>query len=528
MDIGPQLLLINIFAVILVVINIILSIFVFRKSVPRDAQILIFFLSISTAVFFISYILGINIENVDLATLFFSFSSIVLLAGVFMLNLIIEVFRVLKGLVKKLLLGFFYFTALILIITTFVSSDLFIKVSESPEQLFGRLLTGDYFFIVLIFWCLFSITVLVLLLMAFVKSRKQSNISLENKVIYVLVGFFIAGGFGFFMIPMLYGVDVNPLLFFFSGLYIIPLVYGTASRNVSEISVVLKRGLVFLVLSASALLFFITMVKMNESLVSRVPGFPVWFLPLLVLSFIVAFVMYFWYTRTDMEVLKYEFLSVVTHKFRTPLTRIKWSVQLLETSKDVEEKSVAAEQIAESAQKLVDLTDILVDASKMEGRMYRYNFEMNNLNRIVREVYDSVKNRMEQKGISYSYDFDDGLSKIYADDRRLQFALHIFFENAISYTPKGGSIFVKIKKQDDEIIFSITDSGIGLTAEEKNFLFSKFYRGQRAKLADTEGMGIGIFMAKRIIERHEGKVWATSAGPNRGSTFLASFPNAAH
>ncbi len=528
MENEPQLLLINIFATFIVLMNVIFSVLVFRKSVSRDAQILISFLSVSVIVFFISFTLGMNVKNVEMASLLFSFSSVILLGGAFLVNLIIEVFRALKGFANKFVLGVFYFSALALIVTTFISSDLFIKVADSPERLSGILSAGDNFFIILIFWCILSITTLALLLKVFAKSRKQKNISVENKVIYVFIGVLIAGVFGSFMIPILYGVDMNPAIFFFSGFYVVPLVYGTASRNVSEISTVLKRCLVFLVLSSSSLLFFFAIFMINENLIDSVPGFPAWFLPLFILSIVVALAMYFWYTHTDMEVLKYEFLSVVTHKFRTPLTRIKWSVQLLKTSKDDEERDIAAEQIAESAQKLVDLTDILVDASKMEGRMYRYDFKLNNLNRIVREVYESVKMRMQQKNISYSYDFDDGLSKIYADDRRLQFALHIFFENAISYTPEGGSIFVKLTKQDDEIVFSITDSGIGLTAEEKNFLFSKFYRGQRAKLADTEGMGIGIFMAKRIIERHEGKVWATSAGPNSGSTFWASFPNASH
>jgi len=299
-------------------------------------------------------------------------------------------------------------------------------------------------------------------------------------------------------------------------------------RNVSDVFLVLKRFFVFVIFSVLFFSFLIILFTLNERLVESVKGFPGWFLPLLVSTAIVSFLMYSWYMRRDTEVLKYEFLSVVTHKFRTPLTRIKWSVQLLKTSEDKEEMNVAAEQITESAEKLVDLTDILVDASKMDGRMYRYNFKINNLNRIVREVYDSVKSRMEHKNISYSYDFDDGYSKVYADDKRLKFALHIFFENAINYTPQNGSIFVKISKQDDEIIFSITDSGIGLSSEDRNFLFSKFYRGDRAKLTDTEGMGIGIFMAKKIVERHEGKVWATSPGPNKGSTFWASFPNASH
>ncbi len=523
-----QILITNVVAVGVIIVNLVFGCAVFYKRIPRELKTAITLLSLTVVFFVFFFVLAFNVESQDLAYLLFSFSSIVFLIGVLLVHLIMAAFRVVKMFKKKLILTVFYGMSVLLMAATFISPEFFIRITDGEHGFSNQLVAGEHFLIIILFWCSVLLVILTLLAVAFFRAYKDENINVKNKIVYTLVAVVIASGFGFMIIPMVYQIYSNPVPFLFFGLFIIPLTYGTTARNVAGIFSILKRIVIFLLLSIAVSFFFGGIVSMNDWLIIMAPDFPRWAIPILSSLFAVALLMYFWYTYTDAETLKYEFISVITHKFRTPLTRIKWSVQILENAAEEDEKNMAAEEIAASAQTLVDLTDILVDASKTEGQDYQYKFSIKNLNYLVEQVCESVKDRMEGKSITYSYNYDDGFSKIYADDQRLQFALQILFENAINYTPEGGSISVRISKEKNDIIFSITDTGIGISAKEQNFLFSKFYRSRRAKLSDPNGMGIGVFMAKKIVERHEGKIWATSPGPNSGSTFWISFPNADH
>lgn len=527
-ELDSQILLINFTAVAVMIVNLIFGSTVLFKNISRDVKIPAVLIPLVVLFFIFFFVLALNVKNENLSYLLLSFSSVVFMLGVLSVQLVTGAFRVFGKLLKRFVLFFSFLLSAFFVVTGFIFPKFFITISESNSVSIGQLIAGDYFWGVLIFWFVILLLVLSLLIKVFLKAQKEENYNLKNKAIYVLVSFFVLFGFGLTLVPVLYDSFQNLILFFSSGFFIIPLIYGTVTRSVAEPISVFKRTVIFLLISIFTALFVGGVFALNEWVSLSAPGFPQWVIPMFASIFAVALLMYFWYTYTDTEILKYEFISIVTHKFRTPLTRIKWSVQILENAIDEEEKNTAAKEIAHSAQALVDLTDILVDASKMESHEYQYKFSVRNLNSIVEKVYKETEERIEKKELNYNYSYDDGFSKIYADDQRLQFALQILFENAVSYTPKGGTISVKIFKEKDDVIFSITDTGIGISSKEQNFLFSKFYRSKRAKLADPNGMGIGVFMAKRIVERHEGKIWATSPGPNSGSTFWVAFPNAAH
>jgi signal transduction histidine kinase len=95
----------------------------------------------------------------------------------------------------------------------------------------------------------------------------------------------------------------------------------------------------------------------------------------------------------------------------------------------------------------------------------------------------------------------------------------VLIDNAIRYTPAGGFIVVKVTKKDSTLLLSIQDSGIGMTLVDRKNLFKKFYRGTNAKTTDTEGMGLGLYAAKKIVDGHGGRLWAESQGLNKGSIF---------
>ena len=97
-------------------------------------------------------------------------------------------------------------------------------------------------------------------------------------------------------------------------------------------------------------------------------------------------------------------------------------------------------------------------------------------------------------------------------------------ENAIFYTPKDGKILIDSIVRSNKIIFYITDTGLGLNFTDKMRLFSRFYRSKEAKLMNTDGLGLGLYLSKVIIARHRGKIYAKSKGRNKGSAFFIELP----
>jgi len=105
--------------------------------------------------------------------------------------------------------------------------------------------------------------------------------------------------------------------------------------------------------------------------------------------------------------------------------------------------------------------------------------------------------------------------------------LQILLDNAAHYCPAGGPVIITIISQGGRsIVVRVADTGVGISKDELPRIFNKFFRGTEAKKIDTEGMGIGLFMARRTIEKQGGKLWAESAGENKGSTFFIRLPAA--
>jgi signal transduction histidine kinase len=154
------------------------------------------------------------------------------------------------------------------------------------------------------------------------------------------------------------------------------------------------------------------------------------------------------------------------------------------------------------------------------------------LDSLVEDMKDEYQRRagMKKIGITFS---GSSQKSILADEAQTRFVIQTLLDNAISYTPQGGTINVEIKEEGTgrksgrklgNVVFSVTDSGIGLSKEDSSRVFEKFWRSPDARKADTEGMGIGLFMARRIMEREGGSLRTQSEGLGKGSTFAMRLP----
>jgi two-component system phosphate regulon sensor histidine kinase PhoR len=292
--------------------------------------------------------------------------------------------------------------------------------------------------------------------------------------------------------------------------------------------VVAKRALTYAIIIGSVGLGIGAINLANTWLLQTSPDFPDWLIPLVSSIGAVLIGGFVWERLRELDVLKYEFITVVTHKFRTPLTRIKWATEFLRKGPDDSEKEEAVQEIERADELLVELTDTLIGLSKAEDSSYMYSFEEFNISERLSKILNLAKNRISNKGLKISTSIADNLPHVQADARRLYFVLQILIENAIAYTPQGGFVNINVTEDRSWIRIEIQDNGIGVSKEDLPRIFSKFFRSASAKKADTEGMGIGLFMVKQIIERHDGTVCVKSDGLDKGATFIIKLPFVRH
>ncbi|MBM2818263.1 MAG: Phosphate regulon sensor protein PhoR (SphS) [Parcubacteria group bacterium] len=223
--------------------------------------------------------------------------------------------------------------------------------------------------------------------------------------------------------------------------------------------------------------------------------------------------------------MKTEYVTIMSHKFLTPLTNIKWSADsLLSGEIDAKRKEENVKNILSNAERLVKLTSYLLNIAEIEEGLFGYNFEKLDMNAVIEDVIQNYSEESRKKGVKIIYHKPKEDSYfVRGDKNKLNVAVSNYLDNSIKYTPQGGKVEILMEESGSELKVSVADSGIGISPESVQSLFSKFFRDERARAVHTEGSGIGLFIVKNIIEEHGGKV-GYSAGDGKGSTFFLTLP----
>lgn len=227
-----------------------------------------------------------------------------------------------------------------------------------------------------------------------------------------------------------------------------------------------------------------------------------------------------------LDKMKTEYVTIMSHKFLTPLTNIKWAASaLMDKNIDWEKREENSKNIMENAEKLVKFTSYLLEITEIEEGLFIDRFEKIDLMELVEDAVQNYSQESIRKDISII--FNGGKKGAYparGDKLRLAAAISNYFNNAIKYTPEKGRVDVELKKEKGFIRLSIKDNGIGVSPESVPLLFTKFFRDKLAKQVHTEGSGIGLFIVKNIIERHGGVVGYEPNKNGVGSTFYFTLP----
>lgn len=224
---------------------------------------------------------------------------------------------------------------------------------------------------------------------------------------------------------------------------------------------------------------------------------------------------------------KSEFVTVASHQLRGPVTDISWALQSLtniqgldDTNKMILDTALAA------SQSLLRRIEDLLNIAKMEDGQFGYKFEDADIADFISKVLIEVLPAAQKAGIKIYFDRpQEPLPHVEIDPRRLSLALTNLLENAVRYNVENGEVTVKVDKMQDKpfVVVSVKDTGIGIPPEAIEKLFNKFYRADNALKRQTEGSGLGLYIAKGIVNAHGGQIWAESE-LNRGTTISFALP----
>ncbi|MGH2648267.1 MAG: sensor histidine kinase, partial [Ginsengibacter sp.] len=220
---------------------------------------------------------------------------------------------------------------------------------------------------------------------------------------------------------------------------------------------------------------------------------------------------------------KDDFLSIASHELKTPVTSLKAYTQLLrqdskESGDSKREKMLS--KIEAQADKLTHLVNDLLDSSKIQNGKLVYDKHLFPLNDLVAEIVEETQNTITSHKIFLK---KNAPLKVNADRERIGQVLNNLLNNVIKYCPTAENIIVSLEEKDHMAICSVEDFGDGIINDQQDKIFERFYRVTGNNLHTFPGLGLGLYIAREIVERHDGRIWVKSE-PGMGSTFYFSLP----
>lgn len=225
--------------------------------------------------------------------------------------------------------------------------------------------------------------------------------------------------------------------------------------------------------------------------------------------------------------IKSEFVSVVAHQLRTPLTGIKWTLDLFlngDFGKLTKDQKSFLKKAEDNNNHMINIINDMLDVDRIESGRVKYSIsevQVEDLvDSILLELYPKILAKKITLKVSRPKDF---LPKVSIDKDKVHEAFENILENAIKYSKANGEIGVDYKVEDKSITLAFRDTGIGIPKDQQYKVFDKFFRAANALKVETDGTGLGLFIVKKIIENNGGKIWFESS-ENVGTTFYITLP----
>jgi histidine kinase len=226
----------------------------------------------------------------------------------------------------------------------------------------------------------------------------------------------------------------------------------------------------------------------------------------------------------EVESMRRQLIGDVSHELRTPLTAIKGSMEgLMDGVLPATQETY--QQIHAEADRLNGLVDDLQELSRVESQAYQLALRPVDVSSIVTTVTKRLAPQAESKRISLDLDLDSDLPRVLADEDRAVQVLTNLAGNALQYTPEAGRVTIAAQRMNNEVQISVRDTGVGIPSEHLPHIFDRFYRADKSRSRRSGGgSGIGLTIARALVEAHGGRIWAASTGEGSGSTFTFTLP----
>jgi PAS domain S-box-containing protein len=235
-------------------------------------------------------------------------------------------------------------------------------------------------------------------------------------------------------------------------------------------------------------------------------------------------------TREKMiEKMKTEFVSISAHQLRTPLSAIKWTLKTLldgDLGEISKEQRDFIEKSYQSNERMINLINDLLDVTRIEEGKYLYKPILSNFELVIQFIINSHQDELNRKNLKLEFKkLKTKIPQVLIDVEKIRLAIDNLLENSMRYTPSGGKITITLdySEEKQEVEFTIQDTGVGIPKDQQSRIFAKFFRGANVIRMETEGSGLGVFLAKNIIEAHGGKIWFESE-EGQGTSFYFSLP----
>lgn len=224
----------------------------------------------------------------------------------------------------------------------------------------------------------------------------------------------------------------------------------------------------------------------------------------------------------DANLMKSEFMNIVSHQLKTPLTNLKWIVDLAIREKDVEKNRYSFNIIKEQNERMLKLINNMLIASRLEQKRWFLKKEIVDLKEIVEKIIQKLEFIAKSNNIKIDKDLEN-VPKISIDSQKISQVIENLIDNAIQYSKGGEKITIKLKNKKNIIKFIVIDRGVGIPKDEQKNIFEKFFRSKNALRFQTQGLGLSLFIVKSIIDQLKGKVGFKSK-EGRGTTFWFELP----
>lgn len=221
--------------------------------------------------------------------------------------------------------------------------------------------------------------------------------------------------------------------------------------------------------------------------------------------------------------LKEEFIDLVSHQIRTPITNVKWNLELLKDENLNKKQAKYTNRLVESVEKITSLVNDFVYLSRLDQSKKELILKKTDMKKVVDEILKELEIFASSKNIKFELvdDTENIFSK--TDQKKIRIIISNVIENALKYSDENSKIKIKLYNSKNSLLIKTKDTGCGIDVTSRPYIFDKFYRATDAKKLSADGTGVGLYISKILLKELGGEIWFES-NKGKGSAFYISLP----